>query len=137
MAAAIDSGCRQMNGGGGIPVAAIPARDGMRHAQPGGAPPGAGIRSAARQVYMNAVRGGPMDGLGKYSEEGNKIAAERLRKLIDYHISKLSDEDKEWVDKVMAMNEEDARRAISQRRVQRLFEEGNRRDYEHFLGQIP
>ena len=86
---------------------------------------------------MNAVRGGPMDGLGKYSEEGNKIAAERLRELIDYHISKLSDEDKEWVDKVMAMNEEDARRAISQRRVQRLFEEGNRRDYEHFLGQIP
>ena len=69
---------------------ALPAR-----AQPGGAPPGAGIRSAARQVYMNAVRGGPMDGLGKYSEEGNKLAAERLRELIDYHISKLSDEDKE------------------------------------------
>ena len=86
---------------------------------------------------MNAVRGGPMDGLGKYSEEDNKIAAERLRELIDYHISKLSDEDKEWVDKVMAMNEEDARRAISQRSIQRLFEEGNRRDYEHFLGQIP
>ena len=78
-----------------------------------------------------------MDGLGRYSEEGNKLAAERLRKLIDYHISKLSDEDKEWVDRVVAMNEEDARRAISQRRVQRMFEEGNRRDYEHFLGQIP
>ena len=54
----------------------------------------------ARQVYVNAMRGGPVYGIDRYSEEDNKIAAERLRKLIDYHISKLSDEDKEWVDTV-------------------------------------
>ena len=63
------------------------------------------------------------------------------RKLIEAEIGKpfdeLTDEDREWVRRVEAMDEDDARRAISRRLLLRIIEETDRMDYEHFLTQIP
>jgi len=49
----------------------------------------------------------------------------------------LTDEDREWVRKVVKMSDEDARKAIVEKRKQTVPEELRRMDYEHFLGQIP
>ena len=49
----------------------------------------------------------------------------------------LSDEAKEWIRKVVAMNDEDAKKAMEARSVIALNEESDRKDYEHFLTQIP
>ncbi len=49
----------------------------------------------------------------------------------------LSDESKEWIRKVAAMNDEDAEKAMLERSVIDLAEESRRRRYEHFLTQIP
>ena len=63
------------------------------------------------------------------------------RKLIESEIGKpydeMTNEDWEWVRRVEAMDEDDARRAISRRHLLSMIEESNRRDYEHFLTQIP
>ena len=49
----------------------------------------------------------------------------------------LSDEDKEWVLRVIDMTDEEARDAIIEWRKRNMIEEGIRSDYEHFLTQIP
>ena len=49
----------------------------------------------------------------------------------------LSDESKEWIRKVVAMNDEDAKKALLERSMIDLAEESRRKDYEHFLTQIP
>ncbi len=49
----------------------------------------------------------------------------------------LSDEDKEWVLRVIDMTDEEARDAIIEWRKRHMIEEGIRSDYEHFLTQIP
>ena len=49
----------------------------------------------------------------------------------------LSDESKEWIRKVVAMNDEDAEKAMLERSVIDLAEESRRRRYAHFLTQIP
>ena len=49
----------------------------------------------------------------------------------------LSDESKEWIRKVVAMNDEDAKKAMEARSVIALDEESHRRRYAHFLTQIP
>ena len=63
------------------------------------------------------------------------------RKLIEAEICKpydeMTDEDWEWVRRVEAMDEDDARRAISRRFLLWMIKETDRMDYEHFLTQIP
>ena len=49
----------------------------------------------------------------------------------------LSDESREWIRKVVAMNDEDAEKAMLERGVINLAKETRRKDYEHFLTQIP
>ena len=49
----------------------------------------------------------------------------------------LSDESREWIRKVVAMNDEDAKKAMDARSVINLTKESDRRHYEHFLTQIP
>ncbi len=49
----------------------------------------------------------------------------------------LSDESREWIRKVVAMNDEDAKKAMEARSVINLDKETRRKDYEHFLTQIP
>ena len=49
----------------------------------------------------------------------------------------LSDESREWIRKVVAMNDEDAKKAMLERGVIDLDEESDRKHYEHFLTQIP
>lgn len=49
----------------------------------------------------------------------------------------LSDEDKEWVLRVIDMTDEEARDATIEWRKRHMIEESNRSDYEHFLTQIP
>ena len=49
----------------------------------------------------------------------------------------LSDESKEWIRKVAAMNDEDAKKALLERSMIDLAEESRRRRYAHFLTQIP
>ena len=49
----------------------------------------------------------------------------------------LSDESREWIRKVVAMSDEDAEKAMEARSVIALDEETRRKDYEHFLTQIP
>ncbi len=49
----------------------------------------------------------------------------------------LSDESKEWIRKVVAMNDEDAKKALLERSVIDLDIESDRKHYEHFLTQIP
>ena len=49
----------------------------------------------------------------------------------------LSDESREWIRKVVAMNDEDAKKAMLERGVINLGKETRRKDYEHFLTQIP
>ena len=49
----------------------------------------------------------------------------------------LSDESREWIRKVVAMNDEDAKKAMLERSVINLAKESDRRHYEHFLTQIP
>ena len=49
----------------------------------------------------------------------------------------LTDEDREWVRRVVKMSDEDAKKAIVERRKYTMIIDSNRRDYEHFLGQIP
>ncbi len=49
----------------------------------------------------------------------------------------LSDESKEWIRKVAAMNDEDAEKALLERSVIDLDIESDRKHYEHFLTQIP
>ena len=49
----------------------------------------------------------------------------------------LSDESKEWVRKVVAMNDEDAMKAMVKEGVISLGKESDRKHYEHFLTQIP
>ena len=49
----------------------------------------------------------------------------------------LSDESREWIRKVVAMNDEDAKKAMLERGVINLAKETRRKDYEHFLTQIP
>ena len=49
----------------------------------------------------------------------------------------LSDESREWIRKVVAMNDEDAKKAMEKRSVINLTKESDRRRYEHFLTQIP
>ena len=49
----------------------------------------------------------------------------------------LSDESREWIRKVVAMNDEDAEKAMLERSVINLDKESHRRRYEHFLTQIP
>lgn len=49
----------------------------------------------------------------------------------------LSDEDKEWVLRVIDMTDEEARDAIIEWRKRHMIEESNRMAYKHFLTQIP
>lgn len=49
----------------------------------------------------------------------------------------LSDEDKEWVLRVIDMTDKEARDATIEWRKRHMIEESNRSDYEHFLTQIP
>ena len=49
----------------------------------------------------------------------------------------LSDESREWIRKVVAMNDEDAKKALLERSVIDLDIESDRKHYEHFLTQIP
>ena len=49
----------------------------------------------------------------------------------------LSDEDREWIRRVVNMTEEEAEKARTERRKRTMIEESNRLDYEHFLTQIP
>ena len=49
----------------------------------------------------------------------------------------LSDESREWIRKVVAMNDEDAEKAMLERSVIDLDIESDRKHYEHFLTQIP
>ena len=49
----------------------------------------------------------------------------------------LSDESKAWIRKVVAMNDEDAEKAMEEQSVIDLDRESHRRRYEHFLTQIP
>ena len=49
----------------------------------------------------------------------------------------LSDESREWIRKVVAMNDEDAEKAMDAQSVIDLDEKCHRRRYEHFLTQIP
>jgi len=49
----------------------------------------------------------------------------------------LTDEDREWIRKVIKMSHEDAVKATVERRKYTMIIDSNRRDYEHFLGQIP
>ena len=49
----------------------------------------------------------------------------------------LSDESREWIRKVVAMNDEDAKKAMLERGVINLGKESRRRRYAHFLTQIP
>ena len=49
----------------------------------------------------------------------------------------LSDESREWIRKVVAMNDEDAKKAMLERGVINLGKESDRKYYEHFLTQIP
>ena len=106
---------------------------------------------------MNAARGARMDGDGAVDPLGHKGARtdEKVgvpmdgdgpigpprRRLIEAEIGKpfdeLTDEDWEWVRRVEAMDEDDARRAISRRLLLRMIKEFNRMDYEHILTQIP
>ena len=49
----------------------------------------------------------------------------------------LSDESREWIRKVVAMNDEDAKKAMDEQSMIDLDEESDRKRYEHFLTQIP
>ena len=49
----------------------------------------------------------------------------------------LTDEDREWIRKVVKMNDEDAKKAIVEKLKYTVPKELRRMDYEHFLGQIP
>ena len=49
----------------------------------------------------------------------------------------LSDEDREWIRRVVNMTEEEAEKARTERRKRTMIEESNRLDHEHFLTQIP
>ena len=49
----------------------------------------------------------------------------------------LSDESKEWIRKVVAMNDEDAMKSMEEWSLINLGKESDRKHYEHFLTQIP
>ena len=49
----------------------------------------------------------------------------------------LSDEDREWIRRVVNMTDEEAEKARTERRKRTMIEESNRLDREHFLTQIP
>ena len=49
----------------------------------------------------------------------------------------LTDEDREWIRKVVKMSDEDAMKATVEWRKHAVPKEVRRMDYEHFLGQIP
>ena len=74
-----------------------------------------------------------MDGDGPVGPPRRKLIEAEIGKPFD----KMTDEDWEWVRRVEAMDEDNARKAISRRLLLRIIEESNRRDYEHFLTQIP
>ena len=82
---------------------------------------------------MNVARGARMDGDGPVGPPRRKLIEAEIGKPFD----ELTDEDREWVRRVEAMDEDDARRAISRRLLLRIIEETDRMDYEHFLTQIP
>ena len=48
----------------------------------------------------------------------------------------LTDEDREWVRRVIKMSDEDAKKATVEKLKYTVPEELRRMDYEHFLGQI-
>ena len=77
--------------------------------------------------------GAPMDGDGPIGPPRRKLIEAEICKPYD----EMTDEDWEWVRRVEAMDEDDARRAISKRFFHWMVKESNRMDYEHFLTQIP
>ena len=80
--------------------------------------------TAMRQGYMGAL---PRRGMDESSADDG---------LCDLP-EDLSDESREWIRKVVAMNDEDAEKAMEERSVIALDEESDRKHYEHFLTQIP
>ena len=80
--------------------------------------------TSMRQAYMGAL---PRRGMDESSADDG---------LCDLPEG-LSDESREWIRKVVAMNDEDAEKAMEAQSVIDLDEESHRRRYEHFLTQIP
>ena len=79
--------------------------------------------AAMRHAYMGALRCADMD--EKNAGDGLDLP------------EGLSDEDREWIRRVVSMTEEEAEKERTEREKRTMIEESNRRDHEHFLTQIP
>ena len=80
-----------------------------------------------RQVYTDALRCAAM---------GEKNAGGASGDGLDLPEG-LSDEDREWIRRVVNMTEEEAKKARAERDKRTMIEESIRSHYEHFLTQIP